>query len=138
MEASMTTTLDRALADAWIRRWDTQQELYIADREERFAVIGDVVARATEGTAEPVVLDLGCGPGSLSGRLAERLPGARIVGVDNDPLLLTLARSHYGERVRFVDADLSTSDWIGAVPDRLAAAVSTTALHWLDAEPLAV
>ncbi|HWC80794.1 MAG TPA: class I SAM-dependent methyltransferase [Pseudonocardiaceae bacterium] len=134
----MTATLEPALADTWIRRWDAQQELYVADREERFAVIGDVVAKAVADTAAPVVLDLGCGPGSLSGRLARRLPEARIIGVDADPLLLALAATHYRGAVEFVDADLSTSDWIARVPDRVDAVVSTTALHWLDPDALAV
>jgi trans-aconitate methyltransferase len=134
----MTATIDSAVADHWIRRWDAQQEYYIADREERFTIIGDVLAHATAETAEPVVLDLGCGPGSLSGRLAERLPHARVIGLDTDPLLLALARAHYTGRAEFVDADLSTSDWTALVPARVDAAVSTTALHWLNPEPLAV
>jgi len=127
------TTLDTELAQIWIRRWDAQQEFYIPDREERFAVIGDVVANTTTtGT----VLDLGCGPGSLAGRLAERLPDARIIGVDADPLLLALAHGRYGT-VEFVDADLGGGSWLAKVPDTVDAAVSTTALHWLTPDQLA-
>ncbi|HEX3647888.1 MAG TPA: class I SAM-dependent methyltransferase [Pseudonocardiaceae bacterium] len=130
------TTLDADLAGAWVRRWDAQQELYVADREERFAVIGDVVERALGGRTG-TVLDLGCGPGSLSGRLATRLPGSRIVGLDGDPLLLALAQARYGDSVEFVDADLGTDTWPATVPDVLDAAVSTTALHWLAVDQLA-
>ncbi len=129
------TVLDSQTAGTWVRRWDAQQELYVADREERFAVIGDVVEHALGG-ATATVLDLGCGPGSLAGRLAARLPGTRIVGVDSDPLLLALAKARYGDTVEFVDADL-TGAWLDHVPDVLDAAVSTTALHWLDPEALA-
>lgn len=135
----MTTTptrLDAEHAGVWVRRWDAQQELYIADREERFAVIGDVVEHTLAGR-QGTVLDLGCGPGSLSGRLAARLPGSRIVGLDGDPLLLALARAHYGDTVDFVDADLCADTWPALVPDVLDAAVSTTALHWLSPERLA-
>jgi len=124
------------LATSWVRRWDAQQEFYIADREERFAVIGDVVAHVVGGTGG-TVLDLGCGPGSLAGRLAARLPRARIVGIDADPLLLALGRGRYGEVVEFVDADLTGGHWPGLVPPVLDAAVSTTALHWLDPDDLA-
>jgi SAM-dependent methyltransferase len=127
------TTLDTELVTTWIRRWDAQQEFYVPDREERFAVIGDVVAGATtKGT----VLDLGCGPGSLAGRLAERLPEARIIGVDADPLLLALARGRYGA-VEFVDADLGGGSWLAEIPAEVDAAVSTTALHWLTPDQLA-
>jgi SAM-dependent methyltransferase len=128
--------LDTELARTWVRRWDSQQEGYIADREERFAVIGDIVAH-TLGDRGGTVLDLGCGPGSLAGRLAARLPAARIIGLDSDPLLLALGASGYGDVVDFVDADLTGPDWPAKVPDALDAAVSTTALHWLDPEPLA-
>lgn len=123
------------LAETWVRRWDAQQEFYVADREERFAVIGDVVAKVVGG--EGTVLDLGCGPGSLAARLAERLPKARIIGIDADPLLLALGRGRYGGLVEFVEADLTNKDWPTQVPTQLDAAVSTTALHWLDPQDLA-
>lgn len=121
-------------ARQWLDRWDRQQEYYLADREERFAVIGDVVHAVTE-RPDPLVVDLGCGPGSLSVRLLDRLPDATVVGVDADPLLLGLARTAYGDRprLRLVDHDLRDPGWVEALqleraPDAI---VSTTALHWL-------
>lgn len=134
-------TLTAAQAGTWLQRWDAQQEYYIADREERFAVIGDVLAAAlgerepTASDAGPVVLDLGCGPGSLSARLAGRLPGARLIGLDNDPLLLALGAARY-PGIEFVDADLTGPNWPRRVPGTVDAAVSTTALHWLPTEAL--
>ncbi|HEX4224138.1 MAG TPA: class I SAM-dependent methyltransferase [Pseudonocardiaceae bacterium] len=136
----MTTTLDAQFARSWVSRWDAQQEFYITDREERFAVIGDVVTevlRTTKPTAGATVIDLGCGPGSLSARLAARLPALRVIGLDTDPLLLALGRARYGYRVEFVDTDLTADDLPEQVPAVIEAAVSTTALHWLDPEPLA-
>jgi SAM-dependent methyltransferase len=132
----VTATLDTELATDWVRRWDSQQEYYVADREERFAVIGDVVDAALAGTAGTVV-DLGCGPGSLSARLAARLPGTRLIGLDTDPLLLALGRGRYGADVEFVDTDLNGTGWLAALPDVIDAAVSTTALHWLEPDALA-
>jgi SAM-dependent methyltransferase len=126
-------------ARQWLDRWDRQQEFYLADREERFAVIADVVETACG--AEPLVVDLGVGPGSLAIRLLDRLPGARVVGIDADPLLLGLARSAYSGRrgLRLVDHDLRMPGWLDALhldraPD---AFVSTTALHWLTRDELA-
>jgi SAM-dependent methyltransferase len=127
-------------ARQWLDRWDRQQEVYIADREERFAVIADVV-RVVSGRPDPLVVDLGAGPASLSVRLLDRLPGARVVAVDADPLLLGLADAAYGDRpgLRIVDRDLRESGWPTALgldqaPDAI---VSTTALHWLTLEQLA-
>ena len=121
----------------WLARWDAQQQRHIPDREERFAAIVDAVA--TFAGPAPRVLDLGCGPGSLSARVLDHLPGATIVAIDTDPVLLAIGRGALGtnERLHFVDADLR-SDWVSALPlpGPYDAAVSTTALHWLDLEQL--
>jgi SAM-dependent methyltransferase len=125
---------------AWLRRWDDQQEGYMANREERFAVIVDVVAEVSGG--EPRwILDLGCGPGSLAARVLERFPGASVVALDNDPVLMLLGRRAYGDfggRLSWVQADLRSPDWPGAVSafGRFDAVVSTTALHWLERDAL--
>ncbi|HEX5739994.1 MAG TPA: class I SAM-dependent methyltransferase [Pilimelia sp.] len=128
--------MDEATARDWVARWDRQQEFYVADREERFTVIGDVLAHQLADTPRPRVLDVACGPGSLAARVAARLPGADIVGVDTDPVLLALAAAAHPEVGRFVDADLTRPDWAEAngLTPPWDAAVSTTALHWL-AEP---
>lgn len=125
-------------AQRWIERWDAQQERYIPDREERFRVVIDVV-RAVVGTGAATVVDLGCGPGSLSARLARALPGVEVVGVDADPLLLGLGKANVGPRVRLVRTDLNDPAWPErtGLTGRWDAAVSSTALHWLDPEALA-
>jgi trans-aconitate methyltransferase len=76
--------MDADTARRWVRRWDAQQERYVADREERFRVVADVVRAAVGSPRGLRVVDRGCGPGSLSDRLAAELPGAEIVGVDAD------------------------------------------------------
>ncbi|MGH3375473.1 MAG: class I SAM-dependent methyltransferase [Actinoallomurus sp.] len=126
----LTTTV----AQKWITRWDRQQEGYLPDREERFTALIDAVEVGT-GRPDPLVLDLGCGPGSLSARLLDRLPGATVVAIDTDPLLLALGRGAHAGRpeLRFADLDLRDPGWSAELDlDRPAdAAVSTTALHWL-------
>ena len=126
--------LDRQTARRWIARWELQQQGYLPDREDRFTVLIDAVEEAA-GRRDPLVLDLGCGPGSLSVRLLDRMPAARIIAIDTDPVLLALGRAAYGDRdgLRFADVDLRSDGWTGALGlDRPAdAAVSTTALHWL-------
>ena len=127
-----------AQAAAWLERWDRQQEYYIPDREQRFEVVVDVVAEAV-GRPDPLVVDLGIGPGSLARRLVEQIPGARVVGVDADPLLLRLGSlAHPDERIRTVLADLRDPGWYDALAlDRAPDAyVSSTALHWMNRAPL--
>ncbi|MEU8251515.1 class I SAM-dependent methyltransferase [Nonomuraea sp. NPDC048916] len=114
----------------WITRWDRQQEGYLPDREERFTALIDAVEALDQ--PDPLVIDLGCGPGSLSARLLERLPKATVISLDADPLLLGLGRAAY-PRLTFVTADLRRPGWSRSLGlDRPAdAAVSTTALHWI-------
>lgn len=130
----------RDAARRWIERWDSQQEDYLPDREDRFTAMLDAVE---EGTCreDPLVLDLGSGPGSLAIRLLERMPAATVVALDADPLLLALGRSAWRDvpGLRFADADLRSPGWSAALgldrqPD---AAVSTSALHWLTPSALA-
>lgn len=124
----------------WIKRWDRQQEGFLPEREAQFDALVDAV-ELTCGRPDPLVVDLGCGPGSVGVRLLDRIPGATVVGLDADPLLLELGRAaHAGlPGLRFVDADLTAPGW----PDALGlerpadAVVSTTALHWLEPAVLA-
>jgi SAM-dependent methyltransferase len=131
--------LDQVAAQRWIDHWDAQQQRYMPDREERFTALIDAV-EAGAGRPDPLVLDLGCGPGSLAVRLLGRMPAATVVAIDADPLLLALGRAAYGDRagLRFADRDLRVPGWpAGLGRDRSAdAAVSTTALHWLPAPAL--
>ena len=55
-----------------------------------------------------VVLDLGCGTGEMTARLAAKYPGARFVGVDLEEPHLDRARARcaaFGERTRFQFGD---------------------------------
>ena len=112
----------------------------MANREQRFAVILDVVGTVAGGEPHRV-LDLGCGPGSLAARVLERFPGVSVVALDNDPVLMLLGRRAYGDhggRLSWVQADLRSPEWTGAVSafGRFDAVVSTTALHWLERDVL--
>jgi SAM-dependent methyltransferase len=132
--------LDHGAALDWIARWDIQQQGYLPDREERFTALIDAVEEGT-GVSDPLVLDLGCGPGSLAVRLLDRMPGATVVGIDADPLLLTLGRVAWRGRagLQFAEVDLRTPGWAAGLglARPADAAVSTTALHWLPEPALA-
>jgi SAM-dependent methyltransferase len=117
---------------SWLQRWEAQQSGGLPGREDRFQVMIDFVHEAV-GSA-PTVIDLGCGPGSLALRLVGRLPGATVLAVDADPLLLELGRRAIGDqegRIRWIQADLRDTRWIERIGRRVDAALSTTALHWL-------
>jgi SAM-dependent methyltransferase len=122
----------------WLRRWDVQQSAYLPDREARFKAMLDALEILLP--EEFVALDLACGPGAISQRLLSRFAKARCVAVDLDPVLLTMGQAVLGDmggRLRWVDADLMTPEWVGKLGEsQLDAVLSTTALHWLAPEYL--
>ncbi|KJS56490.1 methyltransferase [Streptomyces rubellomurinus subsp. indigoferus] len=124
--------VDAALAETWIERWERQQERYAVEREERFTVVADVVEQVAGHRPRPLVADLGSGPGSLSARIAARLPEAEVLAVDIDPLLLALGRARHPRVARWVETLIGRPGWLDALGlDRpLDAVVSSTALHY--------
>ena len=140
MTSTGSQVLSASSAREWIERWDGQQQSYLPDREDRFTAMIDAV-EASAGRTDPLVLDLGAGPGSLSVRLLRRLPAATVVAIDADPLTLALGQAASADvpGLRFADLDLRQPGWSAGLgldrqPD---AAVSTTALHWLPQPALA-
>ena len=79
------------------------------------------------------LLDLGCGPGNISFRLARRWPQAAVVGVDGASAMLQLAEAQLAEeaplhgRVRFERAYLPDPQLAGGY----SAVVSNSLLHHL-------
>lgn len=117
-------------ATSWLERWDRQQEGYVEARDATFAVIERAVRHLVP---EPrTTLDLGCGPATLARRMAEAFPGARVVGVDADPVLLHIAEGAHGDRVEVQRRDLTDPAWTeGMDDDSVDVVVSATALHYL-------
>lgn len=71
----------------------------------------------TRAAAPAHILDVGCGTGEISLRLAELFPAAQLIGVDLEPLNLDRARARcagFGARVRFELADALALPFSGA------------------------
>lgn len=121
-----------------LRGWDRQQESFNPDRERRFDAMFDILEASLPRRF--TALDLGCGPGSLTARLLRRFPRARSVAVDFDPVVLAIGRGalrSLRSRITWVDAPLGRPGWADVLPARrYDAALSTTALHWLDGKAL--
>lgn len=71
--------------------WDPAKYVQFGDYRQRpfFDLTGRIDAAAPRE-----VVDLGCGPGNLTAALAERWPGARVLGLDSSPEMLAKAESH--------------------------------------------
>ena len=95
--------------------WDPDQYHQFAG--ERARPFFELLARV--GATDPgLVADLGCGPGELTAALADRWPGADVIGVDSSPEMIQSARRRCRARSgsAFELADLR--DWQPARPGR--------------------
>lgn len=76
------------------------------------------------------ILDVGCGSGDLTARLAGLVPNGEVLGIDADPsMVATATRLHAGPRVRFVRC--AAQHLAGIEDSSVDAVVSVAALHWL-------
>ena len=128
--------------------WDPAQ--YHKFRDERAAPFEDLIALLLEAAGSPApgrgagdggrlaglgletIVDLGCGTGELTARLAAMAPGARVVGLDSSTSMLAKARALEGARprgdLRFVEGAIET--WSPERPVSLL--FSHAALQWVD------
>lgn len=118
--------------------WDRMHRAYFPDYDERWHVVIELVRE--HAASLPHVLDLGCGPGTLTRRLAAGVSG-NVLGVDADPLLIMLARwaSPPEQPVLFHRAHVGTSG-AHALLRRLGpfdAIVSSAFVHYFSAAELA-
>ena len=103
--------------------WDPDQ--YLRFRRERFAPFEDLLALLAV-RPNLHVLDLGCGTGELTARLAAALPGSDVTGLDSSPAMLERARALARAALRFE---------LGRVEEasgRYDLVFSNAAIHWVE------
>jgi trans-aconitate 2-methyltransferase len=105
--------------------WDPATYLRFAG--ERARPFAELLSRV--GADDPrIVVDLGCGDGSVTAGLAQRWPGARVTGVDSSPSMLEAAAAHaVPGRLEFIPGDVR--DWRPDTP--VDVLVSNATLHWV-------
>jgi trans-aconitate 2-methyltransferase len=107
--------------------WDPKQYNRFSDQRSRpfYELLNRV------GASEPdSVADIGCGPGELTVELAQRWPGAEVVGVDNSPEMIDAARrlpDTSTAKLRFELMDASA--WTPSAP--VDVIVSNALLQWI-------
>jgi trans-aconitate 2-methyltransferase len=72
------------------------------------------------------VLDLGCGTGELTARLADALPSSEVVGIDSSAQMLARAAAHARSGLRFEQGTIE------AVVGRWDLVFSHAAIHWVE------
>ena len=103
-------------------RWDPAQ--YGRFGNERDRPFLDLTVRI-EASAPRHVVDIGCGPGTLTGLLAKRWPNAIVEGIDSSPEMIAVAADVPGVSFPIADA----ADWQPAGDVDVVA--SNAALQWI-------
>ena len=104
--------------------WDPEQyERFAAERARPF---DDLVAQIPT-TAVSQVVDLGCGPGTMTATLGKRWPDAHVHGSDSSPDMISAARRLETDRLTFELADLAEWQPAGAYD----VIVSNATLQWV-------
>jgi trans-aconitate 2-methyltransferase len=105
--------------------WDPRQ--YLRFESERARPWHDLISRVAALTPASVV-DLGCGPGHLTATLAQRWPGAHVLGVDSSAAMIAEAAAHaVPGRLEFTLGEIES--WRPAAPVDLL--VANAALQWV-------
>lgn len=121
--------------------WGWDPALYERAGPARLRPALDLVARIPLNAPQRIV-DLGCGPGTVTGLLRRRWPSAAITGLDSDPAMLATATAS-GIEARWVEHGIEAwadgpwreegktqgrEEGRGSGPDLV---FSNAALHWL-------
>ncbi len=80
-----------------LARYATNSRLYQWHTHAFHERVVEWVQRAAPAS----ILDAGCGEGFATGFIAERVPTARIEGIDVSPGAIEYAQEHFGERVTY-------------------------------------
>ena len=110
---------------SWLPEWDGAGYAANTSHHRRY---DEDFLRSTPLRPDARVLDLGCGPGDFTVRLAERVPAGHVVGLDPQPSMLELARAVARPNQSFV---LGTAQRLGELTGPFDAIVSRAVLHWI-------
>jgi trans-aconitate 2-methyltransferase len=91
-------------------------------KEWGMKIIEELGLRETEA-----VLDLGCGDGTLTARIAGLVPRGEVVGIDASQGMIDVARKKEAGNLRFVLMDINDLDFT----ERFDVAFSNATLHWV-------
>jgi trans-aconitate 2-methyltransferase len=107
-------------------KWDPSKYVQFGDYRDRPYL--DLTARIHADDPRQVV-DLGCGPGNLTATLAERWPGAEVVGLDSSAEMLAQSAAYAGHAAKL---SFSLADIAGWMPTASTDVVVTNAaLQWV-------
>jgi SAM-dependent methyltransferase len=123
--------------DAWhdedfVAQWLERQKGRQVERRRQFVALRAFIPKSAE--QEFRYLNLGAGPGNLDVILLEQFKGANAVVLDSSLAMLNAARkelARFGDRVEYVQANLTSADWLGGVAGPFDFVISARTIHHL-------
>lgn len=110
---------------------DWNPELYLKFKKERTQPSLDLAARLDGSPAK--VLDVGCGPGNSTQVVADRFPGAKVIGIDFSPNMVEAARKEH-PALEFMQCDVSGP--MEELPHDFDLVFSNACLQWVPDHPV--
>lgn len=104
--------------------FDGFQYIQVSSHQEEW---GDRLIRELAITGNERVLDLGCGDGRLTSRIAALVPGGSVVGIDNSSGMINAAVTNIRSNLLFRQQDILTLDEV----EEYDLVFSNAALHWV-------
>lgn len=107
-------------------------EVIVPRRREQIAFLIEMLPWAPDSAL--TILDLGAGFGAVAERILDQYPNATAVCVDGSAAMIRLGRARlarFGDRARYVPADLADERWNAGIDGPFDAAVSALAIHHL-------
>jgi SAM-dependent methyltransferase len=118
--------------EEYVKQWVERQKGGQDKRRRQFVALRAFMPKSVD--QEFRYLNLGAGPGNLDTVLLEHFKGANAVVLDGSLAMLAEARkalAQYGDRVEYVQADLTSPDWAGAVAGPFDFVISSRTIHHL-------
>ncbi len=103
-------------------------DTYNKFKSERFAPFYDLLALIDVKPAMKVI-DLGCGTGELTGKLADKLPGAQVIGIDSSAEMLEQAKAFGNQRLHFLQRTIEEQV---VTEEKWDLVFSNAAIQWTD------
>jgi tRNA (cmo5U34)-methyltransferase len=114
------------------QKYEQRADLVLPKRQEMLSLIVQLIPFERDEPSQ--VLDLGAGTGVPAQKVLQDFPKANVICVDKSAEMMEIGcakLAEYGDRVKFVQADLEDPTWNNGLPDEFAIIVSALAFNLL-------
>ena len=135
MDNSTDTNAEIWHSEEMVQHWVKEATAQERNRTEQRRLMADLLPFADD--QEFTFLDLGAGTGAASRAILERHPRATAILADFSAQMMAAGESQmqpYSGRYRTVEFDMTTGEWLAAIPSQLDTIVTSMCMHHLTDE----